>query len=95
MADFVWDDGGFAELLQVVKDDVERRCLKAEGASKQLCPVDTGRLRASITHEVETRGTEEVVGRIGTNVEYAVYQELGTSRHPAHPYLRPGLASAQ
>jgi HK97 gp10 family phage protein len=35
--------------------------------------VDTGRLKGSITHEVE--GTEV---KNGTNVEYALYQEFGT-----------------
>lgn len=28
---------------------------------------------------------------IGTNVEYAVYQELGTSMTDAQPHLRPGI----
>lgn len=28
---------------------------------------------------------------IGTNVEYATYQELGTSKVDAHPYLRPAV----
>lgn len=29
---------------------------------------------------------------IGTNVEYAVYQEFGTSLVDAQPYLRPGVS---
>ena len=51
--------------------------LVAEGYAKRACPVDTGRLRNSITHIVDER-TRHVV--IGTNVEYAPYVELGT-RH--------------
>ncbi len=35
--------------------------------------VDTGRLKGSITHEVE-----ETAVHNGTNVEYAMYQEFGT-----------------
>lgn len=42
-----------------------------EGYAKEDCPVDTGRLRNSITHRTE--GKDEY---IGTNVEYAVYVEL-------------------
>lgn len=59
---------------------------KAEGYAKRLCPVDTGRLRNSITHQQYDERTEV----IGTNVEYAPYVELGTvkNRHPK-PYLRP------
>ena len=42
-----------------------------EGYAKEDVPVDTGRLRNSITHRTE--GHDEY---IGTNVEYAVYVEL-------------------
>lgn len=55
-----------------------------EGYAKGLCPVDTGRLRGSITHEVSYPSVQ-----IGTNVEYASYVELGTSRQSAQPYLVP------
>ena len=46
---------------------------KAESYAKKLCPVDTGRLRNSITHQQMDEHTE----MIGTNVEYAPYVELG------------------
>ena len=58
---------------------------KAESYAKQLCPVDTGNLRNSITHQQVSENTEV----IGTNVEYAPYVELGTVRMKARPYLRP------
>lgn len=44
-----------------------------ESYAKQLCPVDTGNLRNSITHVVED---DTVI--IGTNVTYAPYVEFGT-----------------
>lgn len=52
--------------------------------------VVSGTLRRSITHEVE-RGPSGVVGRIGTNVEYSIPLEFGTSRMSARPFMRPGL----
>ena len=63
---------------------------KAESYAKKLCPVDTGRLRNSITHQQYDEHTEVV----GTNVEYAPFVELGhhtTSGKPvqAKPFLRP------
>lgn len=58
---------------------------KAESYAKAACPVDTGRLRNSITHEQFSEDTEV----IGTNVEYAPYVELGTHKMKARPYLRP------
>jgi HK97 gp10 family phage protein len=58
---------------------------KAESYAKALCPVRTGRLRNSITHQQYDEETEI----IGTNVEYAPHVELGTRRMAARPYLRP------
>lgn len=47
---------------------LERCGSQAEGYAKDLVPVDTGRLRNSISHKVDD--AEKVV-YIGTNVEYA------------------------
>lgn len=63
--------------------------LKAEGNAKAICPVDTGRLRNSITNAIDTEANAVY---IGTNVEYGPYVELGTSRRNPHPYLRPAAA---
>lgn len=52
--------------------------------------VDTGRLRSSISHEVGKVGTT-IVARVGTDVEYAKYLELGTSKMAPRPFLRPAL----
>ena len=63
---------------------------RAESYAKRLCPVDTGRLRNSITHQQYDENTEV----IGSNVSYAAYVELGhhtTSGKfvAGQPYLRP------
>lgn len=58
--------------------------LAAENHAKKICPVDTGRLRNSISH---TQDGDSAY--IGTNVEYAPYVELGTSKMGARPYLKP------
>lgn len=63
--------------------------LLAENYAAKKCPVDTGNLRASITHEVDA-GDNAVY--IGTNVEYAPCVELGTSRQKAQPFLRPAAS---
>lgn len=44
----------------------------------------TGRLRNSIAH-----ARDDDAAYIGTNVEYAPYVELGTSKMKARPFLRP------
>ena len=60
--------------------------LKAEGYAKRLAPVDTGRLRNSISHVVDM---DEDKVYIGTNVEYAPYVEMGTVKTAAQPFLQP------
>lgn len=75
-------------IFQATARALEKIGLTAEAYAKKDCPVDTGRLRNSITHV--TLPAKHAV-YIGTNVEYAAAVELGTS-HPkrkAHPYLRP------
>lgn len=51
---------------------------EAEGYAKDDCPVDTGRLRNSIAHDVDEG---EMAAYIGTNVEYAIYVEYGEYKH--------------
>ncbi len=48
--------------------------------ARAYCPVDTGRLRDSIT-----AGPNGV----STDVEYASFVEYGTSDTPAEPFMRP------
>lgn len=54
---------------------LERVGEQAEGYAKDLAPVDKGQLRNSIAHIV--KDSENAV-YIGSNLEYAIYQELGT-----------------
>lgn len=65
------------EVLSAMEKAIERGLeaigLTAEGYAKKETPVDTGRLRNSISHAVE-----EKAAYIGTNVEYAPYVELGS-----------------
>lgn len=69
--------------------------LKAEGYAKisltEQGAVDTGRLRNSVTHQVDM--SENAV-YVGTNVEYAPYIEFGTyggKGMKARPYIRPSI----
>jgi HK97 gp10 family phage protein len=93
---FRFDDEGLRDLFDSrdgpIAKDLLRRTLRVESGAKRLCPVDTGRLRSSITHAVE-QDEQGLVGRIGTDVDYAPFVELGTSRAPAQPFLRPALGS--
>lgn len=81
-------DQALSELEQKEARALEAIGLKAEGYAKALCPVDTGNLRNSITHQVSL--SEDGV-YIGTNVEYAPYVELGTVKKKERPFIRPAV----
>ena len=65
-------DEVLAALERAKKRGLEAIGLTAEGYAKKDTPVDTGRLRNSISHS-----TDDEAAYIGTNVEYAPYVELG------------------
>lgn len=91
------------------------------GHAVELCPVDTGLLRNSITFALGGDAPEivdyasstkdssgnlteghydgsapadddgQITVYVGTNVQYAPYQELGTVKMDARPFLRPAM----
>lgn len=73
-----WAQSG--ERAQQIKSGAERRAPKLSGEGAASIAV--------------TEGTDEE-GRyieVGTDVEHMFYQEFGTSRMPAHPFMRPSIA---
>jgi HK97 gp10 family phage protein len=81
--------------------------MKIEGDAKELSPVDSGRLRGSITYKIQGSGSspqspavvmdavsnspDKFTAHIGTNVEYGQHVEYGTKRSGAQPFMRPAL----
>lgn len=87
MAELKWyGDKAIKSVEEAISKALEASALVVEGAAKNLTPVDTGNLRNSITHEME-----KAEARVGTNVEYAPFVELGTVKMAAQPYLNPAL----
>ncbi len=88
------DKLGVTRLSQIIT----RACLKIETEAKRGTPVDTSRLRSSITSLV-TEQQDGAEGRVGTNVSYAPWvhgwQEGGTwvgpRRHFVPFSVAPGL----
>lgn len=70
-----------------VKEKISEPKPHSDGTNRPS--VVTGNLRNSIDFEVDQ--ADETV-YIGTNVEYAPYVELGTSRSPEYPFLKPAIA---
>lgn len=100
----VWNPAGLSQLLKSaggpVGQDLIRRATAVANqarlnASRRPGPmVDTGRLRSSITYAVGN-DSEGIYADVGTNVDYGLYLELGTSRMPPYPYLAPALEAAR
>lgn len=77
--DFKDNSKAVLEAMQrAVERGLETCGLVAEGYAKKLAPVDTGNLRNSISHKVDP---DEPACYIGSDVEYAVYQEMGTGQY--------------
>ena len=74
-----------------VYEALDRVGTDAEGFVSDLTPVETSRLKNSITHEV---GENAVI--VGTNVEYAVYVEMNEKASHKPPtqahFLRDGIS---
>ena len=76
-------DEVLSALEKAKKRGLEAIGLVAEGHAKKETPVDTGRLRNSISH-----ATDDEAAYIGTNVEYGPYVELGSPTIKAHHMLQ-------
>jgi len=89
--EFIPDHAGLA----ATREAAERECVRPLteailGDSQRYVPVLSGDLRASGHTEYDGDGTTgRVVYGEGLPDGRAVYQELGTSRMDAQPYLRP------
>ena len=73
--------------IETVEKDVSKLIKNTlhniERDAKKSCPVDTGRLRGSITTNIISTYS----GETGTNVEYADYVNIGTRYQQAQPYF--------
>lgn len=79
------------EFAKAVKVGLTKCGVNMERYAKQWCPVRTGRLHGSIVHELADDGRAVYVG---TNVYYAPYVEMGTSKHPKpQPFIEPAVVA--
>lgn len=68
---------------KAIKDVVNKSAIKIQAGAKTRTPVNTGRLRSSITFE--PAGGPGYTLRVGTKVFYAPYVEWGTGIFSNHP----------
>lgn len=94
-------DRHFAEREQQISDAVQGAGIMCQALAKRNCPVDTGRLRASIQYyKINSKAC-----RVKTNVSYAVFVEQGHATRrgkrigpatfvAARPYMFPAYQAA-
>jgi phage gpG-like protein len=97
MINLIFDAAQVQRMLHSPEGPVGRGLLvpaiRVEGAIKRRCPVDTGRLRSSITHSLG-HGPAGLVAVVGTNVRYAGWVNRGTGIYgPHHTPIVPVHAS--
>lgn len=74
------------KIQKAIGTGLDKAGFQIERDAKVFAPVRTGRLRASI-NKLRTKLTL----RVQDNVHYGVYQEFGTRRMNAHPFMKPAL----
>lgn len=77
------------------RDGLEKGGEVMEAKIQAGCPVDTGKLKASIKRGPVTGGGAKLKVEVKTEVDYASYVELGTSKMIARPFMRPGFKASK
>ena len=85
------NEAGFRELEKEGITLLKKIAIDVQDTAKGLAPVRTGALRDSITASVET---ESLTAIIGSDLDYAIFVELGTRKQAPQPYLRQALSSS-
>jgi len=107
---FRWNEANYRRILtgphSVVAADLARRAIRVVNQAKQNASqpppsqpgsgpsVRTGRLRGSITWNL-AEDLEGVYVDVGSNVFYAPFVELGTTRMAPRPFLVPALEAGR
>lgn len=92
----------YKQIKKEIDKGLTEGAIYAEGNCIIRCPVDTGKLRGSISYKTNISQLGQLEGSaksgdayIGTNVEYAPHVEYGTVKQPAQAFLRTGIAESK
>lgn len=87
--ELTWNGPGVVKaVLDALSDSFSQLSDEALTYMQSIVPVDTGATQASCFAIVEVVGGR-IQLTIGAGTPYAIYIELGTSSHAAHPFIRP------
>jgi HK97 gp10 family phage protein len=78
------------QLAQVSEEAMEAALLVIEAQAKALTPVATGQLQDTLDHRIEKNKDAEIIGRVGSPLDYAPYVEFGTGEFAENGAGRKG-----
>lgn len=82
------------EVAQKATEDAMKSTLaKAQQRSKALARVRTGYMKQNIQVSVEESSKEQVVGKIDAQADYSSYNEYGTFKMSAKPFIMPSVTA--
>lgn len=77
------------QMTNVSEEAMEEALLVLEARAKALAPVQTGLLRDSLDHQVRQQNGD-IIGVVGSGLEYAIYVEYGTGEYSENGAGRKG-----
>jgi len=83
-----------SEMFEQVQQVLMNGAIRVAERARELVPVRTGHLLASIRPEIEdAQDSEEAFSpiRVVADAEYASFVEFGTSRMEAEPFMQPAI----
>jgi HK97 gp10 family phage protein len=87
----VWNGENIAAQLEAaIEQGLIETGVAAQGVARSLARVDTGEMRDSIDYTV-TRSGGQAVLILSVGTDHGIFNELGTSRLPAQPMIRPAI----
>ena len=81
--------------LEATKSAMKSTLSKAQEVSKRNARVDTGYMRNNIDIDYIKASGSTVTGRYVARAEYSSYNEYGTYKMSAKPFMRVGVANAK
>lgn len=79
---------------KVTKAAMKNTLSKAVETSQRASRVDTGYMRRNIVAEPVRVSGDVITGKYVARAEYSSYNEYGTYKMSAQPFMRPGTAAA-
>lgn len=83
-----------SKLDAIAEETVKNLGSIVKNVARDLAPYDTGALRGSIDLEITGEG-QKAIAEVGTPLDYGYWQEYGSTKNKAVPYLRPALDEAR